>query len=138
MFEKRLFFNPYKPFSMKTENLIVGRSFQFALRIMKLYAHLKRNKIERDLALQLLRSGTSIGANVEEAIDGSSRKDFIHKLEIAYREARESKYWIKLFMESNWLEAKLACSFIKDCEEILKILTAIINSSKSKKIITNY
>ena len=124
---------------MKTENLILDKSFQFALRIMKLYAHLKRSKVERDLALQLLRSGTSIGANIEEAIGGSSRKDFIHKLEIAYREARESKYWIKLFMEGNWLETKLAGSFIKDCEEIIKILTAIINSSKSKKLlITNY
>ena len=122
---------------MKTENLILDKSFQFALRIMKLYAHLKRSKVERDLILQLLRSGTSIGANVEEAIGGSSGKDFIHKLEIAYREARESKYWLKLFMEGNWIENKIAISFIKDCEEIIKILTAILNSSKSKKII-NY
>ena len=120
---------------MKTENLILDKSFQFALRIMKLYAHLKRSKVERDLILQLLRSGTSIGANVEEAIGGSSRKDFIHKLEIAYREARESKYWLKLFMEGNWIENKIAISFIKDCEEIIKILTAILNSSKSKKLL---
>ena len=105
---------------------------------MKLYAHLKRSKVERDLILQLLRSGTSVGANVEEAIGGSSGKDFIHKLEIAYKEARENKYWLKLFMESNWIENKIAISFIKDCEEIIKILTAIINSSKSKKLlITN-
>ena len=120
---------------MKTENLILDKSFQFALRIMKLYAHLKRSKVERDLILQLLRSGTSIGANVEEAIGGSSGKDFIHKLEIAYREARESKYWLKLFMEGNWIENKIAISFIKDCEEIIKILTAILNSSKSKKLL---
>ena len=123
---------------MKTENLILDKSFQFALRIMKLYAHLKRSKVERDLILQLLRSGTSIGANVEEAIGGSSGKDFIHKLEIAYREARESKYWLKLFMEGNWIENKIAISFIKDREEIIKILTAILNSSKFKKLlITN-
>ena len=120
---------------MKTENLILYKSFQFALRIMKLYAHLKRSKVERDLILQLLRSGTSIGANVEEAIGGSSGKDFIHKLEIAYRETRESKYWLKLFMEGNWSENKIAISFIKDCEEIIKILTAILNSSKSKKLL---
>ena len=120
---------------MKTENLILDKSFQFALRIMKLYAHLKRSKVERDLILQLLRSGTSIGANVEEAIGGSSGKDFIHKFEIAYREARESKYWLKLFMEGNWIENKIAIPFIKDCEEIIKILTAILNSSKSKKLL---
>ena len=120
---------------MKIENLILDKSFQFALHIMKLYAHLKRSKVERDLILQLLRSGTSVGANVEEAIGGSSGKDFIHKLEIAYREARESKYWLKLFMEGNWIENKIAISFIKDREEIIKILTAILNSSKSKKLL---
>lgn len=80
--------------------------------------------------LQLLRSGTSIGANIEEAVGGSSRKDFIHKLEIAYREARETRYWLRLLQESDLLEKKLAASFIKHCEELLKILTAIINSSK--------
>jgi four helix bundle protein len=117
---------------MKTDNLIVEKSFQFSLRIVKLYAHLKKNKVEKDLALQLLRSGTSIGANIEEAIGGSSRKDFIYKLEIAYKEARETKYWIRLFKESNLLDTKLADLFIKDCEEILKILTSIINSTKSK------
>jgi four helix bundle protein len=117
---------------MKTENIIVEKSFQFSLRIVKLYAHLKKNKVEKDLALQLLRSGTSIGANIEEAIGGSSRKDFVHKLEISYKEARETKYWIRLLKESELLEIKLADSFIKDCEEILKILTSIINSTKSK------
>ena len=123
---------------MKTENLILDKSFRFALRIMKLYAHLKRDKVERDLTLQLLRSGTSIGANVEEAVGGSSRKDFIYKLEIAYREARETKYWIRLFKEGGWLENKLATSFIEDSDEIMKILTAILRSTKSKKLlITN-
>jgi four helix bundle protein len=122
---------------MKTENLIQQKSFDFSLRIMKLHTHLRKIKIERDIALQLLRSGTSIGANVEEAIGGSSKKDFIYKLEIAYREARETRYWIRLFREGSLLESKLADSFIKDCEEILKILTAILNSSKPKRII-NY
>jgi len=70
---------------MKTENIIVEKSFQFSLRIVKLFGFLKKSKVERDLALQLLRSGTSIGANVEEAIGGSSRKDFINKLAIAYK-----------------------------------------------------
>lgn len=122
---------------MKTDNLIIEKTFQFGLRIVKLFSHLKKNKVERELALQLLRSGTSIGANAEEAIGGSSRKDFIYKLEIAYKEARETRYWIRLLKESNLLENKLADSFLKDSEEIVKILTAILNSSKSKQIINS-
>lgn len=84
-----------------------------------------------------MRGGTSIGANVEEAIGGASRKDFINKLVIAYKEAREAMYWIRLLKESDLLEIKLAESFIIDCEEIIKILTSIINSSKSKEIINS-
>jgi four helix bundle protein len=116
---------------MKEDNVILEKTFGLGLRIIKLFEHLRKKKVERDLCLQLLRSGTSVGANVEEAIGGSSRKDFIHKLEIAYREARETRYWIRLLKESNLLETKIASSFIKDCEEILKILTAILKSSKA-------
>jgi len=100
------------------------------LRIIKLFNYLRSKKIEKELCTQLLKSGTSIGANIEEAIGGSSRKDFIHKLEIAYREARETRYWLRLLKESGLLEIKLADSLINDCEELLKILSAIINSSK--------
>jgi len=119
---------------MKTDNVIVEKSFQFALRIVKLHSLLKEKKVERDLALQLLRSGTSIGANIEEAMGGSSKKDFIHKLEIAYREARETKYWLRLLRESNLLETKLADSFLIESEEIIKILTAILKASKNKQV----
>ncbi|MEO6490864.1 MAG: four helix bundle protein [Ferruginibacter sp.] len=115
---------------MKEGNLIAQKSFAFALRIVKLYQLLKTNKVERDIAIQLLRSGTSIGANIEEAIGGSSRKDFVHKLEIAYRESRETLYWLRLFKESDLFEIKLADSFISDCEELIKILTAILKASK--------
>lgn len=117
---------------MKTDNIIVEKSFQFSLRIVRLFEHLKDHKVERDLALQLLRSGTSVGANVEEAVGGASRKDFIHKLTIAYKEARETNYWIKLLKEAGLLEMKLAESFLTDCEEIIKILTSILKSSKQK------
>ena len=117
---------------MKTDNIIVDKSFHFSLRIVKLFGHLKENKVERDLALQLLRSGTSIGANVEEAVGGASRKDFINKLTIAYKEARETRYWMKILPEADLLEIKLAESFIHDCEEIIKILTSIVNTSKLK------
>jgi len=117
---------------MKTENVIVEKSFQFALRIVKLYSLLKEKKVERVLALQLLRSRTTVGANIEEAIGGSSKKDFIHKLEIAYKESREARYWLRLLKDSNLLEKKLAESFISDCEELIKILTAILNDSKKQ------
>lgn len=115
---------------MKEQNIIQEKSFQFSLRILKLFKYLRQQKVERDLCTQLLRSGTSIGANVEEAIGGSSRKDFIHKLEISYRETRETKYWLRLLKEGELLESKFADSFLIDCDEILKILAAIINSSK--------
>ena len=85
------------------------------------------------LCPQVLDSGTAIGANVEEAIGGASRKDFINKLHIAYKEARETKYWLRLLKEGELIEKKLADSFLKDCEEILRILTAILNSSKGGK-----
>ena len=122
---------------MKTDNIILDKSFQLGLRIVKLFMHLRKIKVERDLCTQFLRSGTSIGANIEEAIGGSSRKDFVHKLEIAYKEARETRYWLRLLKGSSLLENKLAESFIKDCEEIIKILTAILTSSKAQQIINS-
>jgi four helix bundle protein len=97
---------------------------------MKLFRHLRESKVERELCSQLLKSGTSIGANIEEAIGASSRKDFIAKLAIAYREARESNYWLRLLKEDGLLDQKLAESFLADCTELQKILSAIINSSK--------
>ena len=81
---------------MKKDNIIQTKSYDFALRIVKLYKHLSQEKKEFVLSKQLLRSGTSIGANIEEAIGGQSRKDFFAKLTIAYKEARESHYWIRL------------------------------------------
>lgn len=113
------------------ENIILDTSYQFALRVIKLRKYLVDEKKEYELSKQLLRSGTSIGANVEEAIGGHSRKDFKAKLEIAYKEARESKYWLRLLRDSEYLETNLADSFINDCEEILKILGSIIKTLKS-------
>lgn len=132
-----MYLNPAKIYVMKTSNLILEKTFQFGLRSLKLFIYLRESKVERAVAVQLLRSGTSIGANVEEAIGAISRKDFINKIQIAYREARETSYWIRLLKESNWLEEKLAASFMKDIEEIIKILTAILKGSKQKTIINS-
>ncbi len=118
---------------MKQDNLIITKTYNFGLRILKLYLHLRSEKTDIGLCSQLLRSGTSIGANTEEAIGGSSRKDFINKLQIAYKEAREAGYWLRLLRDSKILDEKLAMSLINDCDEIIKILTAIINSSKKEK-----
>lgn len=116
---------------MKEGNIILEKSFQFGLRIIKLHLFLKERRVDKILSIQLLRSGTSIGANVEEAMGGSSRKDFIQKLRIAYREARETKYWLRLLRDSELLEARLADSLIADSEEIIRIVTAILNTSKA-------
>jgi four helix bundle protein len=88
---------------MKQENLIQQKSYAFAIRMVRLYQHLSSEKREYVLSKQLLRSGTSIGANVEEAIGGQSEKDFFAKLNIAYKEARESKYWINLLTDTDYL-----------------------------------
>ncbi len=87
--------------------------------------------------LQLLRAGTSIGANVEEAVGGSSKKDFKAKLSIAYREARECKYWLRLLKDSNILSERMATSFLMDNEELLKIIGAIQTTLKKPSTIRN-
>src|SRR5665213_1402378 len=106
---------------MKTNNIIQEKSFAFALRIVKLYKYLSTEKKEFVLSKQLLRSGTSIGANVEEAIGGQSNKDFVSKLSVAYKEARETIYWLKLLQASSFLSNEQTESILKDAEEICKI-----------------
>ena len=112
---------------MKEGNVIKEKSFDFALRIISLYQVLKENN-EYVLSKQLLRSGTSIGANVEEASAASSKKDFINKMAIASKEARETIYWLKLLQRSNLVKYDFT-SIMKDIEEIIRILTAIEKSS---------
>lgn len=107
------------------ENIIQIKSYNFALRIIKLYKWLIDNKKEYVLGKQLLRSGTSIGANIEEAIGGHSKNDFVYKMSLAYKEARESNYWIKLLRDSKIINLKHSRSILLDCEELLKMLGAI-------------
>jgi four helix bundle protein len=113
---------------VKEGNAILEKSFQFGLRIIKLNNYLKERNVDRILCSQVLRSGTSIGANAEEAMGGSSKKDFVQKLRIAYREARETKYWLRLLQASNYIEQGLAVSLLEDCEELIRILVAILNT----------
>jgi four helix bundle protein len=115
---------------MKQGNIIQEKSFAYAVRIVKLFMHLRKSGVERTLSLQVLRSGTSIGANIEEAIGGASKRDFLNKLQVAYKEARETNYWLRLFSKSGLLQVKLADSFIADCNELIKILTSILNATR--------
>ncbi len=101
---------------MKKENIIQVKSFAFAVRIVNVYKYLTTDKKEFILSKQLLRSGTSIGANIEEAIGGQSDKDFLSKISIAYKEARESIYWIKLLKETEYISTYQAESLITDAE----------------------
>lgn len=107
------------------------KSFDFALRIVKLYQYLAAEKKEYVLSKQLLRSGTSIGAMIRESEHAESKSDFIHKLLIGLKEANEADYWIELLYKSNFIDEKSFQSIQKDIKEILKLLTAIIKASKT-------
>ena len=118
------------------ESITKDKSKLFAVRIIRLYQHLTNKKREFVVSKQLLRSGTSIGANVHEANQGQSKKDFISKMNIALKEADESEYWIELLHETDYLTDSEFKSIIADCKELNKLLTAIIKSSKKKQLST--
>lgn len=118
--------------SLMKDNLIQKKSFDFAIRIVKAFKYLKESKSEYVLSKQLLRCGTSIDANIEEAIGAQSKPDFISKLTIAYKEARETLYWLKLLMATDFLETKIGNSLLRDAEELCKIIASIQISTKAK------
>ncbi len=113
------------------ENLIVDKSFKFAIRIINLYKYVCEEKKEFVLSKQLLRSGTSIGANIKEAIQGQSKKDFLSKMNISLKEASETEYWIELLIATNYLNERDGNSILEDCVEIKKILHSIVKTSKN-------
>jgi four helix bundle protein len=117
---------------MKTENVIQEKSYAFAIRTVKLYRYLTEKKHEYVLSKQVLRSGTSIGANIEEGIGGQSAKDFYAKLNVAYKEARETNYWLRLLRDTDYLSAKEAKAMLDNCDELLKIIGSIIRTMKAK------
>lgn len=117
---------------MRKDNIIQEKSFAFAVRIVNLYKFLSTEKKEFVLSKQLLRSGTSIGANVEEAIGGISDKDFLFKLTISYKEARESVYWLRLLYATDFITKAEFESLHHDADELCKILGKIQLTMKSK------
>ncbi|MBP3242228.1 MAG: four helix bundle protein [Ruminococcus sp.] len=112
-------------------NIIADKSKSFALRIIKLYKFLTSEKKEYILSKQVLRSGTSIGANVKEAIRGQSKPDFYSKMNVALKEASETEYWLELLHESGYIEPAHFNSIYADCQELIKILMAITKTQNS-------
>lgn len=112
------------------ENVIVDKSKSFAIRIVRLYRYISNEKKEYVLSKQVLRSGTSIGANVKEAIRGQSKADFYAKMNIALKEASETEYWLELLHETNYLTEGQFRSIYNDCQELLRILMSITKTQK--------
>ena len=111
-------------------SIVADKSLAFAIRVVKLCRILSETKHEYVLSKQLLRSGTSIGANIREALQGQSRKDFLSKMNIALKEAAETEYWLILMKESEYLTEKEYLSMASDCAELNKILIAIVKNTK--------
>ena len=118
----------------ESQNIVLDRSFDFAVRIVKLHRHLNEHHCIFSLSDQVLRSGTSIGANVVEAQDAQSEKDFLHKMSIALKEAREARYWLSLLAEAGYLDknGKAFVSLNEELEILLRLLVSIIKTSKTK------
>ena len=115
------------------ENIIEDKSFRFAIRIVNLYKYLCRTKKEFVLSKQLLRAGTSIGANVAESQQAQSRADFISKLSIALKETSETKYWLRLLKATDYLTDEESRSIYADCVELEKLLVTILKSTKQAR-----
>ena len=112
------------------ENILINKSIAFAARIVKLHDFLIKNKKGLTIAKQVIRSGTSIGANINEANYGQSKADFISKMHIALKETAETEYWLRLLVKSELLTNEEGESLLKDCLEIKRVLISSINTAK--------
>ncbi len=112
------------------ENILIDKSIAFAARIIKLHQYLIKTKKETIISKQIVRSGTSIGANINEANYGQSKADFVSKMHIALKETSETEYWLKLLTMSEYITEDMGQSLLKDCLEIKKILISSINTAK--------
>ena len=111
-------------------NILKDKSFAFAVRMVKLYQYLIKEHHEFVLSKQVLRSGTSVGACIRESINAASKKDFIHKLTVALKEADETSYWLDLLRHTGFLDEKIFVSLTDDCNELIKLLTASLKTVK--------
>lgn len=118
---------------MKADNIVAVKSLDFAVRIVRLYQSIIASKNEYVLSKQLLKSGTSIGANIREALGGQSKEDFIAKMHIALKEAYETEYWLELLHATEYLPQKEYDTIFADCRELTKLLASILKTMKDKK-----
>jgi len=116
----------------QSNSIIANKSYAFALEIVLVYKELSSEKKEFVLSKQLLRSGTSVGANVNEALGSESKRDFVHKLSIALKEAKETSYWLNLLKDSGYIAEERFNKLHGNCNEIIKIINSIILTIKQK------
>jgi four helix bundle protein len=117
---------------MRKENIIQEKTYKFSIKIVNLYKYLVSKKKEYVLSKQLLKSGTSIGANIEESLGSQSRRGFYARNFIAYREARETKYWLKVLKDTNFIGKNTSEEILDDIDEICRILGRILKTTKNK------
>ena len=118
---------------MKDNNPVLEKSKAFAIRIIRLYQYLTTEKKEYILSKQILKSGTSIGANIRESIRAQSTADFQAKMQISLKEADETEYWLELLKETDYITGNAAESLLADCEELIRLIVAIVKTSKDGK-----
>jgi len=123
---------------MSQESVLKTKSFDFAIRVIKLHQYLRKKFDEYQLSKQVLRAGTSVGALIREAEHAESRKDFLHKLNIGLKEINECSYWLDLLFATNYLNKKMYESIKKDSTELLKMLIASVKTTKTRIKQSNY
>lgn len=116
---------------MKKENVVMSKSYTFALRIIKIYKYLVAEKKEYVLSKQLLRSGTAIGALIKESEHAQSKADFLNKMNVALKEANETEYWIELLRDSEYLSTTESLSILEDSTELIRLLISIVKTTKT-------
>lgn len=121
-----------------SNNIIKDKTFKFSLEIINVYKYLKTTHNEFVLSKQLLRSGTSIGANVKEGLKAQSKRDFLAKMSIALKEAEETEYWLELLILSKYLDYEQEKILLANCRELCKILSSIVKTTKSNTVNNNY
>ncbi|MFZ1731024.1 MAG: four helix bundle protein [Bacteroidota bacterium] len=116
---------------MKKDNVVLEKSYAFAIRIVRLSKHLREECHEYVLSKQILKSGTSVGANLEEAVGAQSRKDFLSKMQIAYKEARETHYWLRLLRDTDSVPCDMLTSLLFECEELIRLTGSIASTTRA-------
>jgi four helix bundle protein len=115
---------------MMPKSIGYEKAFKFSIRIVRLYQYLCKDKKEYVLSKQILRSGTSIGANIKEALQAQSKRDYLSKMNVALEEASETEYWLDLLQSTDYIDDKMYSSMIEDCRELIKILVSTVKTTR--------